>query len=94
MPDGGTLRVLSQLAEDGHLMMVISDTGHGISLEHLTRIFEPFFSTKENGTGLGLFVSHNIVRRHGGEITVQSTVGTGTTFTVRLPAARDVNGVS
>ncbi|MEA3396628.1 MAG: GAF domain-containing protein, partial [Chloroflexota bacterium] len=94
MPEGGTLRVASRMTEDGRLIMTISDTGHGISPEHLTRAFEPFFSTKEKGTGLGLFVSHNIVRRHGGEITVQSKVGAGTTFTVRLPAARDANGVS
>ena len=94
MPDGGTLHVASRLTADGHLTMTFSDTGHGISPEHLTRVFEPFFSTKEQGTGLGLFVSHNIVQRHGGEITVQSKVGAGATFTVRLPAARDVNGVS
>jgi len=94
MPDGGTLRVASRLAEDGRLTIAISDTGQGISSEHLTRTFEPFFSTKEKGTGLGLFVSHNIVRRHGGEITVQSKVGTGTTFTVWLPVTRDANGVS
>ncbi len=94
MPDGGTLHVASRLAADGRLTMTFSDTGQGISPEHLPHVFEPFFSTKEQGTGLGLFVSHNIVQRHGGEITMQSKVGTGTTFTVWLPVTRDVNGVS
>jgi signal transduction histidine kinase len=86
MPEGGTLRVSSRLAQDGHLTMAFSDTGTGISPEHLDRIFEPFFSTMEEGTGLGLTISHNIIERHGGEITVQSVMGEGTTFTVHLPA--------
>jgi len=85
MPQGGTLRVSSRLAKDGRLAVAFSDTGHGISPKHLDRIFEPFFSTKEEGTGLGLSISYNVVKRHGGEITVQSIVGKGTTFTVWLP---------
>jgi len=86
MPEGGTLHISSRLAEDGHLAVVFSDTGHGIPPEHLDRLFEPFFSTKEEGTGLGLNVSYGVVKRHGGEITVQSVVGEGTTFTVWMPA--------
>ena len=86
MPEGGTLRVSSRLAQDGHLTVAFSDTGAGISPEHLDRIFEPFFSTREKGTGIGLAISHNIIERHGGEITVQSVMGEGTTFTVHLPA--------
>lgn len=86
MPGGGTLHIASHLAADGRLGVVFSDTGHGIASELLDHIFEPFFSTREGGTGLGLTVSYNIVRRHGGEMTVQSTVGEGTTFTVWLPA--------
>jgi two-component system NtrC family sensor kinase len=86
MPEGGTLSVSSRLAEDGRLAISFADTGHGIDPEHLEHIFEPFFSTKEEGTGLGLSVSYNVVQRHGGEITFQSKVGEGTTFTVWLPA--------
>lgn len=89
MPEGGTLRVASHLAADGRLAVAFSDTGHGIAPELLEHIFEPFFSTREGGTGLGLTVSYGIVRRHGGELTVQSTMGEGTTFTVWLPAPRN-----
>jgi signal transduction histidine kinase/DNA-binding response OmpR family regulator len=86
MPEGGNLRVSSYLAEDGRRAVTFSDTGCGIPHEHLDRIFEPFFSTKEGGTGLGLSVSYSEVERHGGDITVQSTEREGTTFTVWLPA--------
>jgi signal transduction histidine kinase len=85
MPEGGTLRVASWRDEDGRLAVAFSDTGHGIAPEDLKRVFEPFFSTREDGTGLGLTVSHNVVERHGGEIAVESAVGQGTTFTVWLP---------
>jgi two-component system NtrC family sensor kinase len=73
--------------ENGEVFIVISDTGCGIPPENLGRIFEPFFTTKESGkgTGLGLSISYDIVKRHHGEITVESTLGKGTTFTVRIP---------
>jgi len=65
----------------------IEDTGGGIAPEHLARIFDPFFTTKPTGegTGLGLSVSYGIVKKHGGEITVQSRPGEGAAFTVTLP---------
>jgi signal transduction histidine kinase/CheY-like chemotaxis protein len=84
MPEGGTLRVASWHASDGRIAVAFSDSGHGIPPENLPHVFEPFFSTREDGTGLGLTVSHSVVERHGGEITVKSTVGEGTTFTVWL----------
>jgi two-component system NtrC family sensor kinase len=87
MPEGGSLCVSSWLAKDGRLAVSFSDNGIGISPEHLDRIFEPFFSNKERGTGLGLSISYGVVERCGGELTVQSAVGEGTTFTVWLPAA-------
>ncbi|MCP4539226.1 MAG: PAS domain S-box protein [Chloroflexi bacterium] len=85
MPNGGSLHVSSYLVEDDRLTVSFSDSGVGIPPEHLGRIFEPFFSTKEGGTGLGLSISHGMIEQHGGEITVQSTAGEGTTFTVWLP---------
>jgi two-component system NtrC family sensor kinase len=65
----------------------VTDNGCGILPEQLERIFEPFFTTKEagRGTGLGLAISRDIIRKHGGELLVESNTGTGTTFTVRLP---------
>jgi len=65
----------------------VTDNGCGIQPEHLEKIFEPFFTTKEagRGTGLGLAISHDIVKKHGGELLVESSAGSGTTFTVRLP---------
>jgi two-component system, NtrC family, sensor kinase len=85
MPEGGMLRVTSRLGDDGRLAVALFDTGCGIPPEYLGRIFEPFFSTKEGGTGMGLNISSDIIKQHGGEITVKSQVGQGTTFTVRLP---------
>ncbi len=76
--------------EDGNVFVSIADTGCGIPAEIRKRIFEPFFTTKEvgKGTGLGLSISYDIIRKHGGEITLESEAGRGSTFTVRLPVAR------
>ena len=63
----------------------VEDQGSGISAEHLRTIFEPFFTTKPGGSGLGLYISHDIVKRHGGSLTVSSEPGRGTTFAVELP---------
>ncbi len=73
--------------EEDSILIAISDTGSGIAPDKITKIFEPFFTTKEagKGTGLGLSISYDIIKRHGGEITVESDEGRGTTFTVRLP---------
>lgn len=65
----------------------VSDTGAGISPEHLPHLFEPFYTTRPKGTGLGLFVAHGIVQRHGGSIEVVSAPGQGTRFRILLPAA-------
>ena len=64
----------------------IRDTGEGIAPEFLKRIFEPFYGLRQGGTGLGLFLSLNFVRRWGGDIQVRSTVGHGSTFDIVLPA--------
>jgi PAS domain S-box-containing protein len=67
----------------------IRDQGSGISSEHLKTVFEPFFTTKPGGTGLGLYICHDIVKRHGGALTVHSDQGRGTTFTLELPLDAD-----
>lgn len=87
MPEGGRLAIsVERQGEEARL--IVSDTGCGIPEDVLPRIFEPFFSTKgaEKGTGLGLAVVHGIVSQHGGRVEVQSKVGSGSTFTVILPA--------
>jgi two-component system NtrC family sensor kinase len=92
MPDGGRLTVLDKVSEDKNSLEIsFADTGEGISKENLSKIFEPFFTTKKvgQGTGLGLSVSYGIIKEHGGNIEVESTVGKGTTFTVILPLRRE-----
>ena len=85
---GGTLEVETRQSSDGAVEVAIADSGPGIPEDHLPRIFEPFFSTKEQGTGLGLALTQQIVVEHGGRLEVDSRPGRGTTFVVRLPAAR------
>jgi signal transduction histidine kinase/putative methionine-R-sulfoxide reductase with GAF domain len=86
MPDGGRLRVSTTWVGD-EVVVAVSDSGDGIPPELWDRIFDPFFTTKPigQGTGLGLSVSLGIVQGHGGRITVESQVGQGSTFSVRLP---------
>ena len=71
---------------DNKVVISISDTGCGIETNKLVTIFDPFYSTKDSGTGLGLPITHGIIKDHGGEIKVESTVGSGTTFTLILPS--------
>src|SRR5207249_4877803 len=90
MPDGGTLRINTELLpatpdQPAEIAIRVADTGVGIAPEHLPRLFEPFYTTKPQGTGLGLAISAHIVTQHGGQITVDSEVGAGTTFTTTLP---------
>jgi two-component system NtrC family sensor kinase len=86
MPEGGTLTVASRPSPDGlGLEVEFTDTGVGIPKENLTKLFDPFFSTKSFGTGLGLAVSYGIIRRRGGTIEVRSDIGRGSVFTVKLP---------
>lgn len=85
---GGTFTVRTR-AEPDWVVVEMEDSGLGIPSEDIDVIFEPFYSTKPTGTGLGLFVSHNIVEAHQGKIEVQSEVGVGSTFTVRLPRSSE-----
>jgi signal transduction histidine kinase len=88
MEKGGRITLSTSLYEQAlqpTISVRISDTGRGIPEADIARIFEPFFSTRMKGTGIGLWVTQDIVRHHGGRIEVTSTEGRGTTFNVILP---------
>ncbi len=98
MPDGGIIRVCANnavlsekdgvpLPEGNYLKITVEDQGAGISTEQLKRIFDPYFTTKQGGTGLGLAIAYSIIKKHDGYIMVKSVRGTGTVFTVFLPAS-------
>ena len=100
MPDGGSVRIAAHnvclgfnaggtLAPGDYVHLTISDTGAGIAPEALAQIFTPYFTTKKEGHGLGLAVVYSIVKKHHGSIEAHSALGVGTTFDLRLPAARD-----
>ncbi|MGB7926351.1 MAG: ATP-binding protein [Pyrinomonadaceae bacterium] len=90
MPEGGTL-TLSAQEVDGCVEISVRDTGVGMKSETIARVFDPFFTTKgKAGMGLGLAVSYGIIRRHEGNIEVDSEVGRGTAFRIKLPVARGV----
>ena len=88
MPEGGTLTVSVRKAPDGRVAVTVRDTGEGIAPEYLTKVFDPYFTTKGHGTGLGLAIVHKIVEAHDGEIAFSSNPGTGTECTFLLPAAQ------
>ncbi len=87
MPDGGTLTVRSFMRY-GIIAVQFKDTGSGIPKEDINKIFDPFYTTKEKGTGLGLAVSYNIINKMNGKLTVESEPDKGTTFTLLLPAEK------
>jgi signal transduction histidine kinase len=82
---GGTVTLRTQTAGD-RIVIDVEDDGVGIAADVLPRLFDPFFSTKEGGSGLGLALTQQIIKDHGGDLAVQSTLGKGTTFTVSVPA--------
>lgn len=100
MPDGGTFRVAAEnvtlgaacmpphvnLPAGTYVKIAFTDEGCGIAPEHVTKVFDPYFTTKNAGSGLGLATTHSIIIQHSGTIAVESTLGKGTTFTVYLPA--------
>lgn len=102
MPNGGTLRVkcdnfvynsdttpvIPDLAPGDYIKVTIRDEGVGIPESYLKRIFDPYFTTKEKGTGLGLATTYSIIKNHSGLITVESEIHFGSTFTLYLPASR------
>ena len=80
----GTLHIHTNL-DDTHVLIRFVDTGGGMSAENLSRVFEPYFTTKPSGTGLGLLIVRRIVREHGGELSIESGQDKGLTLTIRLP---------
>jgi len=101
MPGGGVIKIFTQKLDlhspntysmkDGkYIKIQISDTGIGIPENYITSIFDPYFSSKKQGTGLGLTISYSIIQKHCGFITVESKPGEGTTFTIILPAQEDM----
>ena len=98
MPDGGELHVdlenalienptTTGLNPGRYVRVVVRDGGTGIDEKHIEHVFEPYFSTKESGRGLGLATVYSIARRHGGQISVESKLGEGATFTLYVPAS-------
>ncbi|HHP7233583.1 MAG TPA: ATP-binding protein [Desulfobacterales bacterium] len=85
MDRGGRLTVKSRKADDGEVRIEIADTGSGIAPEHLSQIFDPYFTTKSKGTGLGLAIVHKLIEAHNGRIKVRSTPGAGSVVTIFLP---------
>ena len=83
---GGELTVASKRTEDGQLLMSVSDTGIGLSINQAERVFEPFFTTKSRGTGMGLSISRRIIASHGGHLWASPNTGRGATFQFTLPA--------
>ena len=81
---GGKLWI-NVAGQNGRARIEVSDTGRGIAAEDISRVFEPYYSTKETGTGLGLAIARKAVDDHHGTISVKSKVGEGTTFTITLP---------
>lgn len=99
MPGGGIVKIAAAnvtidpqsglpLQPGQYIKITVADHGHGIPEEHLARIFDPYFSTKPNGHGLGLFSAYSIMKKHHGHIDVRSEAGRGTTFDLYLPAAQ------
>jgi signal transduction histidine kinase len=94
--DGGELSIRTELGTDGGVLVSISDTGVGLPAEKADQLFEAFFTTKPQGSGMGLTISRSIVESHGGRLWATANEGRGATFHFSLPAteARAGTGVS
>jgi PAS domain S-box-containing protein len=89
MPNGGRVTLATRNAGSSHVELVVADEGVGMDEETLAQVFEPFFTTRNQGVGLGLASVHGIVHQSGGEVRAESAPGAGSVFTVRLPRVRD-----
>jgi signal transduction histidine kinase len=93
MPDGGALKLAARQARRGRVELAVEDTGVGIPPEHLGRIFDLYFTTKDQGSGIGLSMVYRIVQLHDGDVEVESTPGRGTKFRLLLPIAPETAAV-
>jgi len=89
---GGSVEIKLSAEAPDRVRVEITDTGRGIAAEDIAKIFEPYYSTKETGTGLGLAIVKKAIDDHGGSISVSSKQGSGTTFTIILPATPEDGG--
>jgi signal transduction histidine kinase len=92
MPEGGKLSISTRL-KDENIEVNITDTGEGINRSDIRRVFDPFYSLKVKGTGLGLALTMKTVEGHGGDIVCKSTIAKGTTMTVSLPVVSCVEEI-
>ena len=91
MPGKGALTIRTRAVSDGtHVALEVADTGPGIPEEYRAKLFQPFFTRKQGGTGLGLTIARKVVQDHGGTIEVESELGKGSTFSIVLPAGKSV----
>lgn len=90
---GGTIEIKTLLLDTNHIEISIKDNGIGITKDKLKHIFEPFYTTKKKGTGLGLYISYGIIKKLGGDIHVESEVGKGTIFTIKIPVNPELEEV-
>ena len=93
MPEGGKLAIMTNCEDSKWVTISIADTGTGIKKENLNNIFEPLFTTKAKGIGLGLAYTKILVEEHKGSITVLSKIGKGSTFTIEIPVEPEGTGV-
>jgi signal transduction histidine kinase len=87
--EGGNIVIRIVNDEGGRTLIEVSDTGRGIAPDDISKVFEPYYSTKETGTGLGLAIVRKVIEDHGGTVSVRSKLGGGTTFTILLPPKSD-----
>ncbi len=87
--DNGNIHIRMQNLQNEHVEVHITDTGHGISPEHIRLIFNPFFTTKASGTGLGLSIVHRLLEAYGGRLDVESRIGQGTEVVLKLKKIND-----
>lgn len=92
MPDGGILALTCTAEDDRYVNIVVSDSGKGIAADHLSEIFNPYYTTKGKGTGLGLAIVHKIVEAHHARIKVESVLGKGSMFTLQIPCHTNEKG--